>query len=98
MFFQPTGRGETNYCTIRIQFDIPTVIMLSYIEARKKIYCPEYARLVQKTQAFAQLRALHQSGVNLLITDVDVPETGIDFTPENYRSYLNNPTPSFGHG
>lgn len=70
---------------------------LSYIEARRKLYCPKYAELVMKTNAFSRLKELHDAGVNLQLTDVDVPIEGVTLTKELYQRYLQDPSISFGH-
>lgn len=46
---------------------------LNYIEARKRIYIPEYIRLVKEAKQFKELKALLAKGVNLLIIEVDGP-------------------------
>ena len=70
---------------------------LTYIEGRKRIYCPEYARLVGQTEAFRQLQYLYQHGCHLQLVDVDVPAEGTIITPELYRQYISNTSLSFGH-
>jgi len=48
---------------------------LDYIQARKKIYAPEYAKNVAKTKAYMKLRelwsALSEQGSNLILLDFD---------------------------
>ena len=44
---------------------------LSYVEARKKIYIPEYARLVTKTETFRKLKERVDSGEKLAFMDYD---------------------------
>lgn len=44
---------------------------LGYVEARKRIYLPLYAKLVVKTEAFARLRKMHDTGMNLVLADFD---------------------------
>ncbi len=44
---------------------------LGYIDARKKIYCPLYAKAVVKTQAFKKLAELYNSGVQIVLIDFD---------------------------
>lgn len=46
-------------------------VKLDYIEARKRIYIPEYAKLVTKTPAFKKLQALKRSGKNIILSDFD---------------------------
>jgi hypothetical protein len=51
---------------------------LSYLEARKRIYCPIYAQLVEKTKEFQTLKKLVEDGTNLQILGYD----GYDFQGE----------------
>jgi len=44
---------------------------LGYVEARKRIYIPLYARAVAKTEAFSQLRALYVERGELTLWDFD---------------------------
>lgn len=44
---------------------------LSYIEARKKIYGPLYAKAVQTTQSYKDLKALVESGQDVTLRDFD---------------------------
>lgn len=46
-------------------------VKLDYIEARKRIYIPEYAKLVTKTPAFKKLQALKRSEKNIILSDFD---------------------------
>ena len=44
---------------------------LGYIEARKRIYAPEYAKNVEKSDSFKRLHELYSSGVNIILLDYD---------------------------
>lgn len=44
---------------------------LTYIQARKAIYIPQYARLVSQTSAFKTLKEMHESGTNFGLWDFD---------------------------
>ncbi len=44
---------------------------LTYLEARKKIYCPIYERMVRKTDAYKELERLVLSGQNVLLIGYD---------------------------
>lgn len=46
---------------------------LDYIQSRKKIYVPEYIRLVKKELKYKHLKRLIDEGTNLLIVEVDGP-------------------------
>lgn len=73
---------------------------LSYIEARKKIYIPLYAKAVQKTKAFKKLKSLYEFEVELLGNDLFLwdfdgfnhKELGL-----NYEDVINNSKKSLGH-
>jgi hypothetical protein len=71
-------------------------IQLSYIPARKKIYCKVYAQLVQATEAYKMLKELHDKGQGLQICEMDV-RPGL-VTKEVLIRELNNPDQPFGHG
>ena len=62
---------------------------LSYLEARKRVYVPEYARLVAKSSAFRWLKNLVDSGEKLALLDFD----GFNYYNEEamkirYRAYV----------
>lgn len=44
---------------------------LSYLEARKKVYVPEYAKLVANSDAFASLKKLVDEGKKIALLDFD---------------------------
>lgn len=86
---------------------------LSYIEARKHIYCKEYARLAPRTNHFRALSVLLDKGINLQIVEVDGPDPALTYWPYTMISVhnpgllideavikflLNDPGKSFGHG
>ncbi|KAL6043705.1 Alkaline phosphatase [Balamuthia mandrillaris] len=68
---------------------------LGYVPARKAVYCPEYAKLVVRTQAFRQLQGLLEDGYNVQILGYD----GFDFEAEgmSLRECLEDPRRPFGH-
>jgi len=66
---------------------------LSYIQARKKIYCPIYAEYVKKTVAWKQLEKLLQDGYNIQILGYD----GYDFSSKTLLECINDPSRPFGH-
>lgn len=66
---------------------------LSYVDARKEIYLPLYAKAVVRTKAFEQLQALvRQQPVTLI--DFDVYSTGTTALGVS----LHDPKKKFGHG
>lgn len=86
---------------------------LDYIEARKKIYCGEYARLAPKTPHFQRLQKMVENGENIMILEVDGPALGLKFPPydrlsdkepgllideEVIRMLINDKRKPFGHG
>lgn len=67
----------------------------SYIEARKKIYVPLYAKSVQKTNGFRKLIELSKSDKNLYLLDYDAyrhENLGLTLT-----QVLNKPDKKMGH-
>ena len=67
---------------------------LSYVDARKKIYCPIYSQLVQQTDSYQKLKQLVDDGTNIQILDYD----GFDFEDESLKDIVNDPNRVFGHG
>ncbi|MDH2899907.1 MAG: hypothetical protein PXY39_02950 [archaeon] len=67
---------------------------LGYIEARKRIYAPIYAELVQKTQAFARLKKIFDEQ-DLVLRDYD----GYDYVElgRNLVDVIKDPTRKCGH-
>ena len=67
---------------------------LPYLDARKEVYCPVYADLVQQTVAFKQLYDLvHNKGQNVQIRGFD----GYDVGNLSLDQCLHDPSRSFGH-
>lgn len=71
---------------------------LKYIEARKKIYCGEYARLAPQTEHFKKMKKMLSEGKNLQILEVDGPEGGLDIDEKTIREKINDSSKPFGHG
>lgn len=76
---------------------------LGYIEARKRIYVPAYARLARRTPAFAALSAMVAAGENVLIVNLDGPPLGAypdgrEASADTMRDAINDPGHPFGHG
>ena len=46
-------------------------VPLSYVEARKRVYFPEYAKLICNTESFHYLKALVESGQRIALVDFD---------------------------
>jgi hypothetical protein len=69
---------------------------LSYLEARKKIYCPIYAQEVVKSEAYKKLhKMVHEEGYNVSILGFD----GIDYHAEGktLKELFDDPSRPFGH-
>lgn len=68
---------------------------LSYVEARKKIYIPMYAKAVIKTEAFKKLKELYDSSGVLHLWDFD----GYNHIKLNktLKEVVNDPTRKMGH-
>lgn len=86
---------------------------LGYIDARKQIYCSEYARLAPHTEAFKKLSALLDQGKSIQIIEVDGPDPSLNFPPydqiskenpglliteDTIRMLVNDERKPFGHG
>jgi len=67
---------------------------MTYLEARKRIYCPIYARLVKETEAFKKLyKMVHEEKKDVLLVGYD----GYDREHRSWEECLNDETRSFGH-
>lgn len=70
---------------------------LTYVEARKKVYCPLYAAAVEKTTAYGVLQRMYESetarGGDLYLLDFD----GYDRGSKTYEQVLNDPNKKMGH-
>lgn len=68
---------------------------LSYIEARKKIYIPLYAKYIQQTFAFEKLKKLHEQNEDVYLWDYDGynhKQLGL-----TYDQVINDPNRKMGH-
>jgi hypothetical protein len=89
----PMGRGARPLCSLWGDQ------RLGYIDARKRIYAPLYAEVVQRAPAFARLRALYDqavgSGRPLVLLDVD----GWDHVGQGFtlRDVIEQESPKMGH-
>lgn len=59
------GKGKKALCSIWNGEKI------GYIEARKKIYIPIYAKAAVKSQAYKKLKQIYDSGKNIVLWDFD---------------------------
>jgi hypothetical protein len=69
--------------------------VMGYVESRKKIYCPIYAELARKTQAYKDLYKLIVEGQNVLIVGPDGQDIPINL--ETMKDAVNDPNYIFGH-
>lgn len=68
---------------------------LDYIQARKKIYAPEYAKNVAKTDSFRQLQVLYNSGTDIALLDYDAYDH--QSLGMSLQDVINSPTRKMGH-
>lgn len=68
---------------------------LGYVEARKKIYIPLYAKAIQQTSAFEKLKKMHEDGRDLYLWDFD----GYDHKALNltFDQVIHDPNRKMGH-
>lgn len=93
--------------------DPNTYERLDYIQARKRIYCGEYARLAPLTPHFKKLSDMLKRGENIQIVEVDGPDPSLSYPPydqisssnpglliteETIRLLINDRNKPFGHG
>lgn len=92
----PNGYNNRHKCLYSLWYENGEWITLSYIQARKKIYCKIYAELVVATDAYKALKHLYDQGQSLCICEMDV-RPGL-VTEDVLRFEINNTTVPFGHG
>ena len=71
---------------------------LGYIDARKHIYLPVYAKAVVKTEAYRRLCAMRDEGKNLLLVDFDGYNRHLPRYNFSYNDVLHCPILKMGHG
>jgi len=64
---------------------------LSYVDSRKKIYAPIYAKYVKKTETFKHLKEIHKSGRTIVLRDFDA------YDDDDLIKVINNPDKKMGH-
>ena len=67
----PAGKGNARKCLYAWWKVDGTFRKLGYIDGRKHIYLPLYAKAVVKTEAYRRLVELRDSGKNLMLIDFD---------------------------
>ena len=65
-------------------------IPLNYVEARKRVYFPEYAKLIYNTESFQYLKSLVDSGKKIALVDFDACNYNEKCAMlKQYEAYLN---------
>ena len=63
---------------------------LSYVEARKKMYIPDYAKYIVQTESYKWLKEQYDEGKKIALVDFDGYNYGYDKAKEKlYNSYIN---------
>lgn len=83
----PMGKGAIPLCSLWHSEH------LGYIEARKRIYVPLYAKAVVKTEGFKLLRQQVRRGIPLILRDYD----GYDHGEDSLTDVLHNKRRKMGH-
>ena len=94
----PAGKGNVGKCLYSWWKVGGEFRKLKYIEARKEIYIPLYAKLVVKTEAYRRLVELCDAGKNLMLIDFDgynIHHPKYNFT---YRDAIHCGLLKMGHG
>lgn len=94
----PAGKENTGKCLYAWWKVKDTFQKLGYVEARKEIYIPLYAKAVSETDAFKRLCSLRDEGKNLLLLDFDgynIHHQKYNFT---YNDAIHCPLLKMGHG
>ena len=79
---------------------VPQLKKLNYVESRKKIYIPEYAKLVVGTDTFKRLQDMVAAGTKLALCDFDAWNYyGSNLDQDvTIKDVVNNPAYKVGHG
>ena len=94
----PVGKNNVGKCLYAWWKVGGTFQKLGYIEGRKHIYIPLYAKAVVKTEAYRRLVELRDSGKNLMLIDFDgynIHHPEYNFT---YNDAIHCPLLKMGHG
>lgn len=71
---------------------------MDYLTSRLKIYIPLYEQLVKETDAFKELKKMVDSGLSVMILDLDGPLKPMEVTPENINKMKYDTSRPYGHG
>lgn len=92
----PVGKNRSHTCIGYLYEENDEWELLDYIDARKKVYVPEYLNSVKKQPTFQKLKNMLQQGINLLIIEVDGPhQESLDYYKNKYGvddSFIENDT------
>jgi hypothetical protein len=106
----PNGYAGRHLCLCHVTDDGEK---LSYIEARKRIYCAFYIQYARTKGDFLEMKRILGSGMDVQIREVDGPDytlkhppyntinerdRGMIMTEEHVRLLLDDPIKPFGHG
>src|SRR3989338_8696227 len=85
----PVGEKLRHHCLFSVQDDLNGHVddkRLSYVDARKVLYCKMYCSCVRIHPTFAELQDQLRQGKNLLIIEVDGPhQESLPYYMENYH-------------
>ena len=88
-------------CKYMVYFDSNgNLEKLDYVTSRKRVYIPEYAKLIVNTDSFKELKELYDSGVKIALCDYDAWNyygTNLD-QDTTIKDIVNNPQFKVGHG
>lgn len=69
-----------------LPWEMKTLKMMDYVEARKQIYLPVYSSLVKRQPQYKELQKMLNNGENLLILEVDGPhEESLAYYQKKYN-------------
>lgn len=93
----PMGKGAIPLYSIYPQpYDNRETKHLGYIDARKRIYAPEYAKNVAETDAYQELERLYHSyGKDIILLDYDAYDH--QALGMSLRDVINRPDKKMGH-
>lgn len=88
-------------CKYMVYFDKDgNLEKLDYVTSRKKIYIPEYAKLIVNTDSFKEIKRLYQSGKKIALCDFDAWNYYGKYLDQDTTivDIVNNPQFKVGHG
>lgn len=87
-------------CEYMVYFEDGRLCKLDYITSRKKVYIPEYAKLIVNTDSFKELKKLYDEGKKIALVDFDAWNYyGVNLEENTtMKEMVNNPKFKVGHG